>query len=180
MWVQLTEPGWQGSSHPATRVLSSQSPACPSLTFRGTFEHALDAKHRLTIPAKFRGALANGVVLAASNELTPGAPRAVAIWTPEEYDAFTTSTLAGLNPASPKARELKRFFFNASFDTELDSANRVMIPPHLMNYASLQKEVMVTGSGECLEVWDRARYAQNFEEVLTRIPDIAASLGDTA
>jgi MraZ protein len=150
------------------------------LTFRGTFEHALDAKHRLTIPAKFRGALANGVVLAASNELEAGAPRAVAIWTPEGYDAFTTSTLAGLNPVSSKARELKRFFFNTSFDTELDAANRVMIPAHLIKYAGLDKEVVVTGSGECLEVWDRARYAQNFEELLTRIPDIAASLGDTA
>jgi MraZ protein len=150
------------------------------LSFRGTFEHALDAKHRLTIPAKFRGALANGVVLAASSELEPGAPRTVAIWTPEEYDAFTTSTLAGLNPVSSKARELKRFFFNASFDTELDAANRVMIPAHLMKYAGLNKEVVVTGSGECLEVWDRARYAENFEQLLTRIPDIAASLGDTA
>jgi MraZ protein len=150
------------------------------LSFRGTFEHALDAKHRLTIPAKFRGALANGVVLAASHEIQPGAPRTVAIWTPEDYDGFTTSTLAGLNPASPKARELKRFFFNASFDTELDSANRVMIQPHLMDYAGLDREVVVTGSGECLEVWDRARYRQNFEDVLTRIPEIAASLGDTA
>jgi MraZ protein len=150
------------------------------LTFRGTFEHALDAKHRLTIPAKFRGALANGVVLAASSELEPGAPRTVAIWTPEEYDAFTTSTLSGLNPVSSKARELKRFFFNTSFDTELDAANRVMIPTHLMNYAGLHKEVVVTGSGECLEVWDRARYAENFEALLTRIPEIAASLGDTA
>jgi MraZ protein len=150
------------------------------LSFRGTFEHALDAKHRLTIPAKFRGALANGVVLAASHEVEPGAPRTVAIWTPEAYDTFTSSTLAGLNPASPKARELKRFFFNASFDTELDSANRVMIQPHLMAYADLRKEVVVTGSGECLEVWDRARYAQNFEDVLTRIPEIAASLGHTA
>jgi MraZ protein len=150
------------------------------LTFRGTFEHALDAKHRLTIPAKFRGALSNGVVLAASHEVELGAPRTVAVWTPEAYDTFTGSTLADLNPSSPKARELKRFFFNASFDTELDAANRVMIPPQLMSYASLQKEVVVTGSGECLEVWDRRRYAQNFEEVLTRIPDIAASLGDTA
>jgi MraZ protein len=150
------------------------------LTFRGTFEHALDAKHRLTIPARFRGALANGVVLAASPEVTEGAPRAVSIWTPEEYDAFTASTLAGMNPSSRTARELKRFFFNSSFDTELDSANRVMIPPHLMSYAGLQKEVVVTGSGECLEVWDRAAYARDFEDVLTRIPDIAASLGDTA
>jgi MraZ protein len=150
------------------------------LTFRGTFEHALDAKHRLTIPAKYRGALANGVVLAASHELEPGAPRTVAIWTPEAYDAYTTSTLAGLNPASPKARELKRFFFNASFDTELDSANRVMIQPNLIAYAGLDREVVVTGSGECLEVWDRALYKKNFEEVLTRIPELAASLGNTA
>jgi MraZ protein len=150
------------------------------LSFRGTFEHALDAKHRLTIPAKFRGALVNGVVLAASHEVETGAPRAVAIWTPEAYDAYTAGTLAGLNPASPKARELKRFFFNASFDTELDSAHRVMIPPNLMAYAHLDKDVVVTGSGECLEVWDRAQYTQNFEEVVTRIPEIAASLGHTA
>jgi MraZ protein len=150
------------------------------LTFRGTFEHALDAKHRLTIPSKFRGALASGVVLAASHEVTPGAPRCVAIWTPDAYDTFAGSTLAGLNPSSPKARELRRFFFNASADVELDSANRVMIPSFLMSYADLNKEVVVTGSGECLEVWDRRRYAQNFEDVLTRIPDIAASLGDTA
>ena len=86
------------------------------MNFRGTFEHALDAKHRLTIPAKFRGALANGVVLAASHEVEAGTPRCVGIWTPEAYDEFTTSTLAGLNPSSPRARELKRFFFNASID----------------------------------------------------------------
>jgi MraZ protein len=150
------------------------------LTFRGTFEHALDAKHRLTIPAKFRGALASGVVLAPSHEVEPGAPRTVAIWTPADYDEFTGTSLAGLNPSSPTARELKRFFFNASFDTELDAANRVMIPTTLMEYADLTKEVVVTGSGECLEVWDRARYAHNFEDVLTRIPDITASLGNTA
>ena len=150
------------------------------MTFRGTFEHALDAKHRLTVPAKFRGALSDGVVLAASHEVSPGAPRTVSVWTPDAYDEFTKSSLDGLNPSSPKARELKRFFFNASFDAELDAANRVMIPPQLMSYAGLEKEVVVTGSGECLEIWDRAAYAQNFEDVLTRIPDIAASLGDTA
>ena len=150
------------------------------MTFRGTFEHALDAKHRLTIPAKFRGALADGVVLAPSPELEPGAPRTVAIWTPEGYDEFTRAVLAGLNPSEPRARELKRFYFNASFDTELDAANRVMIPANLMSYAGLDKEVVVTGSGECLEVWDRARHARNFEDVLNRIPDLTASLGHTS
>jgi MraZ protein len=150
------------------------------LIFRGTFEHALDAKHRLTVPSKFRAALAGGVVLAASPEVSEGSPRCVSIWTPDSYEAFTGQTLNGLNPLSSRARELKRFFFNSSFDTELDSANRVMIPPFLMRYGNLDKDVIVTGSGECIEVWNRGAYHGYSEDVLTRIPDIAASLGDTA
>jgi MraZ protein len=149
------------------------------LNFRGTFEHALDAKHRLTVPSKFRSALSNGVVLAASSETTPEGPRSMAIWTPEAYDTYVNESLTGLRPMSSTARELRRFFFNTSFDTELDSAHRVMIPPFLMDYAGLSKEVVVTGSGECLEVWDRARYGGYRDDILTRIPDIAASLGDT-
>jgi MraZ protein len=150
------------------------------LTFRGTFEHTLDAKHRLTIPAKFRAALAGGVVLAPSSEIEAGAVRGLAIWTPSAYDAYTSSVLGDMNAASPVARELKRFFFNTSFDTELDSANRVMIPTKLMTYAGLDKEVTVTGSGECLEVFDRGAYEQSFEDVLDRIPDLTARLGHTA
>ncbi|HEY8763143.1 MAG TPA: division/cell wall cluster transcriptional repressor MraZ [Solirubrobacteraceae bacterium] len=150
------------------------------MIFRGTFEHALDAKHRLTVPSKFRAALAGGVVLAASHEVSEGSPRCVSIWTPDSYEAFTTQTLDGLNPLSPRARELKRFFFNSSFDIELDSANRLMIPQPLMRYATLDKDVIVTGSGECIEVWNRDAYDGYREDVLTRIPEIAASLGDTA
>ncbi len=150
------------------------------MIFRGTFEHALDAKHRLTVPSKFRASLAGGVVIAASQEVSEGSPRSVSIWTPETFEEFTTQTLSGMNPSSPKARELKRFFFNTSFDAELDSANRLMIPPTLMRYANLDKDVVVTGSGECIEVWDRSSYETYRDDVLTRIPDIAASLGDTA
>ncbi len=150
------------------------------IAFRGTFEHALDAKHRLTIPSKFRAALAGGVVLAASPETTQTAPRGVALWTPDTYEEYTTAALAGISPLSPKARDLKRFFFNYSHDTELDSAHRVMIPPMLLDYAGLRKDVVVTGSGECLEVFDRTAYTTYSNDVLTRVPDIAASLGDTA
>ncbi len=149
------------------------------LTFRGTFEHALDAKHRLTVPAKFRAALAGGVVLAASPETTSAAPRSIAIWMPDAYEAYANATLQSLNPIDPKARELRRFFFNWSHDTELDSAHRVMIPTTFMRYAGLDKEVVVTGSGDCLEVWDRASYHGYSEDVLTRIPDIAASFAHT-
>jgi MraZ protein len=149
------------------------------LAFRGTFDHALDAKNRLTVPSKFRAALADGVVLAGSPEVTPGEPRSLSVWNAEAYDKYTAATLSGLNPLSPTARELTRFFFNHSHDTELDSAGRVMIPPFLMNYAGLSKDVVVTGSGGFLEVWDRAQYYRHRDDVLARIPDIAASLGHT-
>lgn len=149
------------------------------IAFRGQFEHALDDKHRLTIPAKFRAALAGGVVLAATQETAPGEPRSVAIWPPQAYEGYTREALAGKNPLAPLARDMKRFFFNFSHDAELDSANRVMIPPKLLTYAGLDKEVVVTGSGECLEVFDRNAYDAYSEDVLSRVSDIAASLGDT-
>jgi MraZ protein len=148
------------------------------LTFRGTFEHSLDAKHRLTIPAKFRSALAEGVVLAPYAEL-PGAPRTLAIWTPQGFDDFMAESVGGRNPAESDVRKLKRFYFNNSADVELDNAHRVMIPTHLMEYAGLDKEVTVTGSGECLEVWDRTRHKADLEQLLTEIPNLTQSLGNT-
>jgi len=149
------------------------------LIFRGTFDHSLDAKHRLTVPAKFRAALSGGAVLAKSNEIEAGSARSVSIWTPEGYEQFTARVLHDFNPLQPQARDLKRFFFNNSFDVELDSANRLMIPSLLMEYAGLDKDVVVAGSGECIELWDRQAYRTYHEGVTNRISDIAASLGNT-
>ncbi len=148
--------------------------------FRGTFEHTLDAKHRLTIPAKFRAALAGSVVLAASFETERDTPRSIGIWTPEDYESYTRAALEGLRPLAPEARDLKRFFFNFSHDTEVDSAHRVMIPQHLSEYAGLDRDVVVTGAGESLEVFDRAQYNGYRPQILSRVTDIAASLGHTA
>lgn len=148
--------------------------------FRGQFEHTLDDKHRLTIPAKFRSVLADGVVLAASPEIEPGRPRSIGIWRPEDYERYTRDSLAGFRPLSAQAREMKLFFYGYSHDTELDSAHRVMIPPKLMDYAGLSREVLLSGAGDCLEVFDRRAFEAYGEDLVTRVPDIAASLGDTA
>lgn len=149
------------------------------MNFHGTFEHTLDAKHRLTVPAKYRAALSGGLVLAAAPETAPGAPRSIAIWTPEAYEAYTAHALKDLNPMSSRARDLKRFLFGYSHDTELDSAHRVMLPAKHIEFAGLDREVIVLGSGECLEIFDRGRYDAYAAEQLTRIPDLAESLGDT-
>jgi MraZ protein len=141
------------------------------MAFRGTFDHSLDAKNRLTIPAKFRAALSDGVVLAK------GIERCVQVWTPKAFDAYVGEALRGLNPLSEQARKLNRFFAANSLDTELDSAGRVMVPGFLLEHADLRKDVVVTGAGDCLEVWDRGAWADYNKALSDELPDIAAGFG---
>ena len=144
------------------------------MVFRGTFDYSLDAKNRLTVPARFRAALAEGVVLAKGME------GCVALWTPANYEAYTQASLASFHPLSAEARELKRFFSANSLETELDAAGRVMVPAFLLEHAGLEKEVVVTGSGDGLEIWNRAKWAEYNAALESRINDITASLGHTA
>ena len=109
------------------------------MIFRGTFEHALDAKHRLTVPAKFRAALAGGVVLAFLPELEEGAARSLSIWPSADYDAFASASLEGMNPLAPRAQFLRKALYGNSFDLELDSANRLVIPQPAREFAGLEQ-----------------------------------------
>ena len=143
------------------------------MAFRGTFDHSLDAKNRLTVPARFRAALSEGVVLAKALE------RCVAIWTPSAYDEYTRSALAGFHPLSPEAQKLQRFFAANSFDTELDAAGRVMVPPFLVEHAGLSREVVVTGAGNAVELWDRATWADYNVALASDVSEITALLGHT-
>jgi MraZ protein len=141
------------------------------MAFRGSFDYSLDAKNRLTVPAKFRAELSGGVVLAK------GLERNVDIWVPDAYDTLVERSLAGMNPMSPDARRLRLWFSANAFDTELDAAGRVQIPAALIEYAGLRKEVVVTGASESLQVWDRAAW-QNFNDTLTgEIAGITERLG---
>ncbi|HET9720682.1 MAG TPA: division/cell wall cluster transcriptional repressor MraZ [Solirubrobacteraceae bacterium] len=150
------------------------------MIFRGTFEHTLDAKHRLTVPSRYRDELKPGLVLAISPETAPGTPRSLGIWTRRDHEEYAQAALKGLNPLSPQARELKRTLFAWSFETDLDSANRVMIPGPLLEYAGLDRDVTLIGAGECLEIWDRETYAGYNQGLLARFPEIAASFDHTA
>jgi MraZ protein len=141
------------------------------MAFRGTFDYSLDAKNRLTVPAKFRASLSEGVVLAK------GIEHCVQVWTPSGFEAYTGSALEGVHPLSDQARKLNRFFSANSFDTELDSAGRVMVPGFLLEHGELRKEVVVTGAGACLEVWDRAAWGAYNSSLSDELPEITAAIG---
>lgn len=141
------------------------------MDFFGTFDYSLDAKNRLTVPAKLRSDLQGGVVLAK------GVERCVEMWRPDEYRQRSAQALEGMNPLSRDRRRIQLFFSANAFPSELDSAGRVMVPPPLMEHAGLAKEVVVVGAQDSLQVWDRAAWSE-FNAALTgEIADITEQLG---
>src|SRR4029077_9960737 len=145
-----SEPGWRGSSHSSTSARTQLAEAALA-PFRGTFEHTLDAKNRLTVPVKYRTALGDGALLAMPLDQQP----CVAVWLPGEYDSYTAGALAELPPLSPRRSELERFFFGNSQLVELDGAGRVMLPAFLIEHAKLAKDVFVVGAGSRPELGAR-------------------------
>jgi MraZ protein len=141
------------------------------LAFRGQFEYTLDAKKRLNVPAKFRPAFADGVVLAKALE------PCVAIWSPHAFEQWTESFLGNLNPVSKERRSLARYFAGNSWDVDLDSAGRVTLGQPLLEYAGIEKDVVVVGNLDHIEVWDRGRWQSDQKDLDSEIVQIAESLG---
>jgi MraZ protein len=141
------------------------------LAFHGTFEHSLDAKNRLTVPSRFRAALAGRVFLVR------GPDPCISLYPEAIYSALTEAALTGMNPFSTQARELKRLFHGNATDTELDSAGRVMLTPRHLEHAGIDREVVITGAGDSLELWDRSAWEAYDRDLSQRAPDLTASLG---
>jgi MraZ protein len=144
------------------------------LAFHGTFEHSLDAKNRLTVPARFRAALAGKVFLVR------GVDPCISLYPEATYTSLTVAALSGLNPFSPQARELKRMLYGNATDMELDSAGRVMLTQRQLEHAGIDREVVITGAGDCLELWDRSAWEDYDRDLSQRAPDLTASLGHPA
>ena len=146
--------------------------------FRGTFDHTLDAKNRLTMPARYRAALAEGVVLAMPVDQQP----CVGVWRPQQYDEYSRRALAGLPALSGKRAELERFFYGSSHDAELDAAGRVIIPAFLGDHARLTKakEVLIVGAGDRLELWSKQLWKEHQSTLLSGVASITAQVDDTA
>jgi MraZ protein len=144
------------------------------LAFHGTFEHTLDAKNRLTVPSKLRTAFAEGAFLVRE------ADKCISLYPAQTYSALTQAALSGLNPLSAQAKQLKRYFHSNAQAIELDSAGRVMLSPRHLEHAGIGRDVVVTGAGDCLELWDRSTWEAYDQDLTARAPDLTAALGHPA
>ena len=140
--------------------------------FFGEYEHTIDDKNRLTLPARFRDALAGGVVL------TRGLDECLDVYARAAFDAMVEAQLAPLDPFSKEARNLKRFFFAAASDAELDKQGRVLVPPALHRHAKLGREVVVAGVHDHLEIWERGAWGAHVTAVEGSADDVAERLAE--
>jgi MraZ protein len=127
--------------------------------FIGTYEHTIDEKSRPTLPARFRDALGGGVVLAR------GLDGNVDVYPREAWQMIVESRISVLDPLSREARELRRFFFSGAAEADLDRQGRIVVPVTLIRHAGLEREVVVTGHYDHLELWNPPAWEQHLHAV---------------
>jgi MraZ protein len=136
----------------------------------GEYEHTLDDKNRLTLPAKFRRVFEDGCVVAR------GFDGCLSAWTPEGWANYQESTLSTLNLLSREQRQLHRYLISGATDTTPDRQGRVLIPPTLLTHAKLGRDVVVAGVNDHLEIWDRDAWRRELAEVEGSAEDVAERL----
>lgn len=117
--------------------------------FRGQSEHALDAKNRLTIPARFREELGEVFFV------TKGLDNCLFVFSGGEWEKFEAKLLE--QPLST-GRNAHRYFFSGACECTLDKMGRILLPPHLKDHAFIEKDVVIVGVASRLEVWSKARW----------------------
>ena len=123
--------------------------------FTSEYTCKLDAKGRLVLPAKMKVNLPE----ASSTELfvREGFEPCLELYPLIEYKKIY-SKIAGLNEFNAEYRKLQRNFFRGSTTVELDSAGRLLIPKSMLQYANLDKEIVVVGMGNRMEIWNPEEY----------------------
>jgi MraZ protein len=126
--------------------------------FLGEYTHTIDEKGRLTIPARFRGELAAGLVV------TRGMDRCLTLYPMAEWNRLA-QRVSELPVADRRARTLRRLVFGGAADVVPDKQGRVLIPPNLREYAKLDGEVIITGLHNYVEVWNLEAWNEEREQV---------------
>lgn len=122
--------------------------------FMGEYNHTIDAKGRLIIPARFRELLGEEFIL------TKGLDGCLSIYPMDAWKAFETK-LRALPLTNKNARTFTRFFVAGATNCELDKQGRILVPQTLREFAGLEKEVVLTGNLDRIEIWSKEKWSEN-------------------
>ncbi|MBE6606502.1 MAG: division/cell wall cluster transcriptional repressor MraZ [Ruminococcaceae bacterium] len=122
------------------------------VVFSGTYQHTVDSKNRLFIPAKFRELLGDNFMVMQNVE------GCLDIITAQARDMIVEKL--SLLPRTQTAK-IKRFLFSGAGDCSPDSQGRVVLPKQLIEFAHLEKNVLIIGAGDHIEIWNEENFANN-------------------
>jgi MraZ protein len=126
--------------------------------FLGQFQHNLDEKGRLMIPARYRELLAAGAFI------TQGFDRCLMVMT-DAYFAQVYDRINSMNLADPTARLLRRLILSNAYAVEVDKVGRILVPGNLRQVIALNGEAIVAGQGDYFEVWNPADWNAQMDQL---------------
>lgn len=137
--------------------------------YKGKYNHTIDAKGRLIVPSKFRDLLGDEFVV------TKGADGCLVVYDNEGWNAFE-ETLQAMPMNRKEVRQVARFFLAGAADVEVDKQGRILVPTDLRDYAGLEKEVVLIGMADKIEIWSRERWEdasadQDVSDTLEKMAD---------
>lgn len=137
--------------------------------FMGEYQHTVDTKGRLIIPAKFRDALGDAFVI------TRGLDNCLFGYPMDEWRKLEEK-LRELPMTKKDARAFARFFFSGATEVEIDKQGRINIPSTLIQHANLSKECVVLGVSTRIEIWSKDAWESYFDESGESFNDIAENM----
>lgn len=139
--------------------------------FIGEYNHNLDDKGRLAIPAKFRAILKKGAVV------TKGLDNCLFLYSKEQFETIAKK-FAELPVSQAKARAFARHMLAGAMDVDFDVQGRINLPEYLRSFAGLRKSVIVAGLYNRLEIWDERQWNNYKASTEKNSNAIAEELGD--
>lgn len=140
--------------------------------FIGEFQHSIDNKGRISIPAKFRGKLLDGCVL------TRGLDNCLWLYPLDEWGKIAES-VASLPVTSKNARSFSRFILSGAMELNLDKVGRINLPNFLKEYAGIKSKLVITGMYNRIEIWPEESWKdfkktmeENSDEVAEKIEEL--------
>lgn len=137
--------------------------------FLGEFEHTIDDKGRVAVPARFREELSEGLVL------TRGFERCLQVFPRPTWQTLA-ERISGLSLGNEEARNLRRLLFSGAAEVEVDRQGRILLPQNLREYAGLAEQVVIAGLDTYFEMWSRERWQNVLDRLDSDGSTIAAQL----
>jgi len=139
----------------------------------GEYKNALDEKGRILIPSRIRSSIAGNVLI-----LTRGVDKCLWLFPPEEWTRISSLLMDSTSMFKAKTRLMQRRIVAPAQECEIDKAGRINIPPTLRDSAGLQKEAVILGIENYIEIWDEETYNAYLEESEKEFLEAAEELGD--